>query len=155
MAQVHVRAWQVAYRGLLPDDYLDGLRAEDRMARYTFGSAAPRPSLDPRGHRGRCGVRLRHHRPLPRPRCSRRGRGPGALRRPPVVGTGGGAPSDGTGTYSLAGAGFTEALLWVLVGNERAQRFYRLDGWEADDTRRRVEVWGIAVDEIRYRRRLP
>jgi hypothetical protein len=38
---VHVRAWQVAYRGLLPDEYLDGLRAEDRAGRYTFGSADP------------------------------------------------------------------------------------------------------------------
>jgi hypothetical protein len=36
VAGVHVRSWQVAYRGLLPDDYLDGLRAEDRAARYTF-----------------------------------------------------------------------------------------------------------------------
>ena len=33
VAGVHVRSWQVAYRGLLPDDYLDGLRPEDRMAR--------------------------------------------------------------------------------------------------------------------------
>jgi len=37
VAGVHVRSWQVAYRGLFPDEYLDGLRAEDRMARYTFG----------------------------------------------------------------------------------------------------------------------
>jgi hypothetical protein len=27
VARVHVRSWQVAYRGLLPDAYLDGLRA--------------------------------------------------------------------------------------------------------------------------------
>ena len=32
MVGVHVRSWQVAYRGLFPDDYLDGLRAEDRLA---------------------------------------------------------------------------------------------------------------------------
>ncbi len=57
-------------------------------------------------------------------------------------------------TY-LVGRGITEAVLWVLVGNERAQRFYRADGWEPDGTRRKVEVWGIAIDEIRYRRRLP
>ena len=25
VAGVHVRSWQVAYRGLFPDDYLDGL----------------------------------------------------------------------------------------------------------------------------------
>ena len=29
---VHVRAWQAAYRGQMPDDYLDGLRPEERAA---------------------------------------------------------------------------------------------------------------------------
>jgi ribosomal protein S18 acetylase RimI-like enzyme len=41
VASVNVRSWQVAYRGLFPDDYLDRLRAEDRMAHYTFGDARP------------------------------------------------------------------------------------------------------------------
>ena len=55
----------------------------------------------------------------------------------------------------LGRSGCTEAVLWVLAGNDRAQRFYRIDGWAAEDVRRTVEVWGIAVDEIRYRRPLP
>lgn len=37
VARVHVSCWQVAYRGLLPDEYLDGLRPEDRAPRYTLG----------------------------------------------------------------------------------------------------------------------
>ena len=37
VANVHVRSWQVGYRGLMPDDYLDALRPEDRATRYTFG----------------------------------------------------------------------------------------------------------------------
>src|SRR5262245_11073163 len=41
VARVHVRSWQIAYRGLLPDAYLDALRPEDRAARYTFASADP------------------------------------------------------------------------------------------------------------------
>ena len=36
VAVVHVRSWQVAYRGLMPDEYLDGLRPQDRADRYTF-----------------------------------------------------------------------------------------------------------------------
>ena len=55
----------------------------------------------------------------------------------------------------LRRAGFTGATLWVLAGNDRAQRFYRADGWEPDGEARSVEVWGIAVDELRLRRRLP
>ncbi len=30
VGEVHVRAWQATYRSVMPDDYLDGLRAEDR-----------------------------------------------------------------------------------------------------------------------------
>lgn len=41
VAAVHVRSWQVGYRGLLPDEYLDGLRPEDRARRYTFGERDP------------------------------------------------------------------------------------------------------------------
>src|SRR5919107_604708 len=32
MGRVHVRAWQAAYRGQMPDAYLDGLRPEQRAA---------------------------------------------------------------------------------------------------------------------------
>jgi hypothetical protein len=34
MGRVHVRAWQAAYRGQMPDAYLDGLRPEDREAHW-------------------------------------------------------------------------------------------------------------------------
>src|SRR3954452_21196189 len=45
VAGVHVRSWQVAYRGLLPDEYLDGLRPEDRAHHYTFGDQNPESPL--------------------------------------------------------------------------------------------------------------
>jgi GNAT superfamily N-acetyltransferase len=41
VARVHVRSWQAAYRGLLPDDYLDQLRPEDRAHCYDFASLDP------------------------------------------------------------------------------------------------------------------
>jgi hypothetical protein len=56
---------------------------------------------------------------------------------------------------ALHGLGFTEALLWVLIGNDRAERFYRADGWLPDGQRRDDDVWGARVSEIGYRRRLP
>lgn len=41
VADLHVVAWQVAYRGLLPDPYLDGLRPEERANRYRFARDEP------------------------------------------------------------------------------------------------------------------
>ena len=41
VARVHVRSWQVAYRTLLPEDYLDQLRPEDRAQKYDFRGGDP------------------------------------------------------------------------------------------------------------------
>lgn len=41
VAGVHVRSWRIAYRTLLPDDYLDQLRPEDRAQTYDFASVDP------------------------------------------------------------------------------------------------------------------
>src|SRR5258708_39547141 len=43
MGEVHVRAWQVAYRGLMPDAYLDGLAPEERAAMWQRGIDDPWP----------------------------------------------------------------------------------------------------------------
>ena len=50
--------------------------------------------------------------------------------------------------------GFREALLWLLAGNVRGDRFYRRDGWVTDGFARKDVVWGVEVDELRYCRRL-
>jgi hypothetical protein len=44
VARVHVHSWQVAYRGLLPDAFLEGLRAEDRAGHYTFALPGEEPA---------------------------------------------------------------------------------------------------------------
>ncbi|HEU5489757.1 MAG TPA: GNAT family N-acetyltransferase [Gaiellaceae bacterium] len=54
---------------------------------------------------------------------------------------------------SLRASGFTKALLWVLDGNERAERFYRAAGWEHDGEKEDV-FQGATVTELRYRKTL-
>ena len=52
----------------------------------------------------------------------------------------------------LRGAGFTEATLWVLQGNERAPRFYEALGWQHDGAERtQTELTGSPLHEVRYR----
>ncbi|MCA1708943.1 MAG: GNAT family N-acetyltransferase, partial [Actinobacteria bacterium] len=55
----------------------------------------------------------------------------------------------------LSHQGFTDAILWVHATNERAHRFYRANGWQADGHRRQEYVWGVLADEVCYRRCLP
>ena len=54
---------------------------------------------------------------------------------------------------SLRDSGFAHALLWVLDGNERAERFYRAAGWERDGEKEDV-FQGATVTELRYRKQL-
>jgi GNAT superfamily N-acetyltransferase len=152
MGRVHVRAWQAAYRGQMPDDYLDGLRPEDRAAHWegtlrredlqgailvaerageVVGFAAVGPSRDPVGAGELYAINL----------------------DPAHWGTGAGRALLEAAQAELARAGFDETVLWVLDGNARARRFYEIAGWVADGAERGSEVFGVTVHEVRYRRR--
>jgi len=52
----------------------------------------------------------------------------------------------------FAAWGCTDAELSVLRGNERAQSFYRRNGWTHDGTTSSHEVGGVDVPVLRYRR---
>jgi GNAT superfamily N-acetyltransferase len=54
----------------------------------------------------------------------------------------------------LVEQGFRDAVLWLLNGNTRADRFYRMDGWAPDGLSRTDTVWGVMVNEARWRRGL-
>ncbi|MET0144056.1 MAG: hypothetical protein ABW122_16120 [Ilumatobacteraceae bacterium] len=41
VGEVHMRAWQSAYRGVIPDDYLNGLQAQDHATRWREHLIAP------------------------------------------------------------------------------------------------------------------
>ena len=155
VAGVHVRSWQAAYRGLLPDEYLDALRPEDRMSQYTFGSTdanvpVTTVAVEDGSIRG-----FATTGPSRDADAAGKGEVLALYVDPEAWGTGIGDRLVAEARARLTRMGFTEAVLWVLVGNDRAQRFYRTDGWQPDDGRRREELWGVVVDEARFRRHLP
>lgn len=155
VAGVCVRSWQVAYRGLFGDDYLDGLRAEDRMAHYTFGEARPGgpATLVAVVDAALCGFVSTG--PSPDQDAAGAGQVYALYVDPPAWGRGIGRSLITEARARLSRQGFTEAVLWVHPGNDRAQRFYRADGWQPDGQRRQEDVWGVLADEVRYHRPLP
>ena len=154
VANVHVRSWQVGYRGLIPDEYLDALRPEDRAKRYTFGPSDPlQPATIVAVDEGViCGFATTG------PTWDTDGHGSGELHAlyvdPPSWGLGIGRALIAAAREHLCRQHFTEARLWVLVGNDRAEGFYRADGWVSDGTRRVADVHGLTVNELRYDRHL-
>lgn len=154
VARVHVRSWQAGYAGLLPEDLLQRLRPEDRAPRYAFGRSpddGPTTIVSVRDE-VICGFATTG---------SARGGGDTSLGELLALYVDPGFWRMGVGRHlvaaarrQLSGRGFTEAMLWVLVGNRQAEAFYRADGWAPDGARRTDEVWGVTLDELRYRRAL-
>jgi GNAT superfamily N-acetyltransferase len=155
VARVHVRSWQVAYRRLLPDEYLDQLRPEDRAKTYDFANLDP---LKPRTVvAAEEGVILGFATTMPSRDADLPEHGElcALYVDPNKWGQGIGAALIAAARANLLALGYRKALLWVLVGNARAERFYRFDQWVADGCRRTDSGWrGIVVNEVRYQRGL-
>jgi GNAT superfamily N-acetyltransferase len=156
IARVHILGWQQAYRGQLPDAFLEALDAN--LERRTANWAAQIDRASQSGRR----VRV-------------------AEQDGSLVGFVGFGPADGeaedlklgeiyaiyldsahwgrgigrslfrSATQELRGAGFNAAVLWVLETNERARRFYEIAGWNPDGQTRREEREQIVLKEVRYR----
>ena len=151
VARIHVRAWQTGYCGLIPDGYLDALRAEDRAARYTFGDPDPdKPATLVAVSDGEiCGFVTTGPSPT-----AEAGEVLALHVDPDHWRRGVGRVLIAAGRASLFARGHRDAVLWVLAGNERAQQFYTSDGWELDGREQEQNVWGITVHELGYRRAL-
>jgi GNAT superfamily N-acetyltransferase len=154
VARVHVRSWQATYRTLLPDDYLDQLRPEDRAQKYDFAGLDPRKprtivAVDEGLICGFATTAPSRDADLPD-----HGELYALYVDPEMWGRGIGIELMSAARTRLAQAGFRHAVLWVLAGNLRAERFYRIDGWAPDGFCRTDVVWGVTVDEVRYLREL-
>lgn len=155
IASVHVHTWQAAYRGIVPDPYLESLSVENRETAWremvtrgaseiwvaeAEGSVAGFVSFGP-------------------------SRGPGALPStgeleaiyvlPASWGTGVGAALWRVAQRRLTERHFTSVTLWVLKDNLRAIRFYSAAGFLAQpSTEKEFSRGGKALREIRYVREL-
>jgi GNAT superfamily N-acetyltransferase len=153
---IHVRTWQAAYRGVMPQEYLDGLDSASRAAGWQRLLSAPPPGdttlvaeVD-----GRV-VGFANVGPS---RDEDATDGEGEVRAiyvdPDSWDSGAGRELMIAGLARLTESGLRHAILWVLVGNERARRFYEAGGWRADGAVKDEESFGVQVSELRYRRPL-
>lgn len=157
IARVHTLSWQSAYRGLLPDEWLDALRWEDRKVRWD--------AILSTTTRGKVFVAVNN--------------------RNEIIGFASIGPSrdeeidqervhelyaiylapehwgKGIGT-SLLRAVMKEVPdtakrleLWVLEDNSRGRRFYESQGFTLDGATKLAEIDGCQLEEVRYRIHLP
>jgi GNAT superfamily N-acetyltransferase len=166
IAMIHVRSWQAAYRGLMPQDHLDGLDPAARAVRWQQNLAAldwsvsgvlvvtvgsETASAGPRiaGFAGYWPTRDDDDDP------AHTGEVAAIYLHPDAWGQGLGRQLMTATLVNLAAAGYREATLWVLRDNARARRFYSQAGWAADGGTKTDDLDGFPLLEVRYRRPLP
>jgi GNAT superfamily N-acetyltransferase len=153
VAELHVRSWQDAYKELMPAEFLAGLDPGERASRYEFeggegvpttvlaveaGSIAGFVTFGPSRDADTIGLGEIY-----------------ALYVDPDRYKGGiGSLLMADARHRLREGGITECVLWVLRGNQPAQRFYEREGWLPDGATRVEQPYGIVSDVIRFRREL-
>lgn len=155
IAEVHVEGWSWGYRGLIPDEVIDGLDVDVRERQWVEGFTERWREGD--GcfvweEEGRTqgfvafGPAADEHAPPP----------PDAgevfsiyLRRE-AAGSGIGRALFETAERGLIDRGFPTAVLWVLETNRRARRFYEIAGWQPDGARAQHWFGDLRAPIARY-----
>lgn len=155
IAAVHVGSWQVGYRGLLPDQLLDGLSVLDRERWWHEALSNP-------GARSTLLVTEAHavlgFAAVGPDRDGARATGElyAMYLDPGSWGQGIGRVLHTAALTRLRAFGYQWARLWVLAGNRRALGFYRREGWAEDGRSKRVPgPGGIELEHCGLARRLP
>lgn len=151
IAEVHVLSWQHAYRGLLPQEFLAGLSVQGREGMWAESLINGLPSLRVAKVGGQV-VGFSAYGP-----CRDEGSGPTdyevwALYVVPAYwSTGLGHQLWLKSQEVMASQGAARISLWVLVGNERAIKFYAAAGFHPEPgSVKTFELGGVQVHEVRY-----
>ncbi|AGS72764.1 GNAT family N-acetyltransferase [Streptomyces collinus] len=155
VAEIRIRGWQHAYRGLMPQSHLDRLSvardAERHRARFGQGDGAVVNLVAERDGEV---VGWAAHGPYRDDVAGRTGDAElyAIYVDPARTGT-------GVGRALLAEAvgqcaRYSCMRLWVLKENASARRFYERAGFHADGAEEPYDVDGVPVPEVRYTRSL-
>ena len=152
IAGVHVRSWQVAYRGLLPDERLDRLSVEEREQQWgdvlgegdgaSFTLVA---DLDDRVA-GFCSVATPSRDADARERTAEVA---AIYVEPQLWRRGIGAALLTAAVEELRRGGWHEATLWVFAENANARSFYARFGFAPDGSEERHAPSGPAAVRLR------
>jgi len=151
VAEIHVRAWCVAYQGIIPAEFLASLSVEQREAMWRNSIKNGMPDLQVARTEGRI-VGFAASGP-----CRDAGAAPrdgeiwAIYVEPSYWSTGVGRTLWLNARERLRSQGYERASLWVLAKNARAIRFYRAAGFVEDSSSTKEANFGDrSSKEVRY-----
>lgn len=155
LAELHVRAWQWAYRGQLPDTFLDSLSetVDGREARRR--DVLAHPESDQRTWVADVSGQVVGFADSGPSRDDDAAAATAELYAiyldQSALGTGVGRALMQRVTDDLRQRHYRTAVLWVLDTNTLARRFYEAAGWSLDGSAKTDEVQSVILREVRYR----
>jgi GNAT superfamily N-acetyltransferase len=152
IATVRIRSWQQAYRGAVPQDYLDALdpvaETERWRGRELTGQHVAEADGRVVGWLSVGPYRADPDEVVPGPNC---GEVRAIYALPEAWGLGVGRALMAYGLEELRRQHLQPVLLWVMESNERARRFYAKAGFAPDGLVTGYEIAGVTLPEARYR----
>ena len=153
IASLHIRSWQWAYRGQLPNEFLDGLSSAlvRREQQWMQWLSQPGASFTLVALKGAVVLGFVHAG-----KARDTDVGPDVAEIYSIyldrdaVGQGVGRRLFGQAVGDLAERGYRSSVLWVLESNARGRRFYEAAGWKPDGKRQPLELGEFTTTEIRY-----
>lgn len=155
IATIHVASWRHAYRGILPDDYLDTLSPEQRLPMWARILESPQPGV----HVGvlESDAQVVGFYSIGPPDEA----APGdafmlytIYMDPGSMGKGYGKLLMNDAESHMRAEGATSGVLRVITANTPTLAFYERCGWSPDPASIRLEdAWGRQVETIRYTKR--
>ena len=145
-----IASWRAAYRGIIPDEYLDSLSIEERAEKLKEYL-----NNEPKDHEGHCVIYENEIIGILSIGKCRDEDKPDAGEIEAIYflekfwGKGCGIELIDFAIDRLKSMGYTEIIIWVLEENNRARKFYEKRGFAFDGTKKEIII-GKPLIEIRY-----
>lgn len=150
VSRIYEESWKYAYRGIVPQPYLDSLSE----GRWTAALDSPNRNslvlIDEEGQLAGTSSFCRSRFPA----YPDDGEIISLYLLPQAMGQGWGAALLEQAMEELAKQGFSQVFLWVLEENTRARGFYEYMGFQNSGTALDSEIGGKLLRELRYVRSL-
>lgn len=153
IATVHVKTWQCAYRGQIPDSYLNGLSIEKRTETWKVQLENPKEGThtfvaeNNKTIIGWCTAGKSRDEDA----SGKTGEVYGIYIAPNFIGKGIGAKLMSRALETLRKDGFENATLWVLTTNDNSKKFYEKKGWQVEGKTKIEKRDDIELHDIRYK----
>jgi L-amino acid N-acyltransferase YncA len=152
IARIHVETWQYAYKGTVPQEYLDQLSIEKRTQTWTARLAKPESGVyavvaEKNGSMlGWC----TYGKSRDDDTSSNTGELHGIYIHPTHIGHGAGSALMAYILDALKKEGYKRVTLWVQDANSRARSWYEHKGWKLEGTTKTIPLETIVITEVRY-----